>query len=116
MNTIETIRFLGAGLPLLLCILAEARLLTLLRDDRSGWLGAMAIAVAVLAIPLAFMYFRSRRRLSRTVRLFHSVESRRTRTTYVPIVAGTLAGAGAILYLGGRLFLDDPSIAPGQCL
>jgi tetratricopeptide (TPR) repeat protein len=107
---IETIRSLGAGVPLLLFALAEARLATLVPSDHSGWILPMAVLVPVMAVPLAVMYLRSRRRLSPTARAFHASQSRRSRKIYVPLLTITLVGAAAIVYLGGRLFLAQPTI------
>jgi tetratricopeptide (TPR) repeat protein len=107
---VETIRSLGAGVPLFLFVLAEARLVTLVASDHSGWILPMAVLVPVMGAPLVLMYFRSRRRLSPTARAFHAVQSRRSRKIYVPVLTLTLAGAGAIVYLGGRSFLAQPTI------
>jgi hypothetical protein len=107
---LETIRSLAAGVPLFLFALAEARLVTLAPSDRSGWILPMAILVPVMAAPLVLIYLRSRRRLSPTTRAFHAVQSRRSRKIYVPVLTLTLAGVGAIVYLGGRSFLVQPTI------
>jgi tetratricopeptide (TPR) repeat protein len=107
---IETIRSLGAGVPLLLFALAEARLATLVPFDHSGWMLPMAVLVPVMAAPLAVMYLRSRRRLSQNARAFHAVQSRRSRKIYVPLLTLTLVGAAAVVYLGGRSFLAQPTI------
>lgn len=107
---IETIRSLGAGVPLVLFALAEARLVMLVPSDRSGWILPMAILVPVMAAPPVVMYLRGRQRLSATARAFHSLQSRRTRKLYVPVLTLTLAWAAAIVYLGGRSFLVEPTI------
>ncbi len=106
----ETIRYLGAGVPLLLALLVVARLLTLLPSDRSGRVAETAVILGLIMAPLAVIYLRNRRRLSRTARTFHAVQSRRSRKIYVPMMALTMGGGALIVYLGARSFLAEPTI------